>query len=211
MWHFEQAAHNLYLTMMKKTIYQYWHLDLQHFQYYSFFLFFVWWGYILHSFSIFLFFLFFLFIPSFHFFIILFLFHLKIIGRLTIIYNMWFLRYNIQLPWDPINYRTLTQSLKRSHSPATAHPICFVPTARMSLPPIWVKFHQSMHVSPPGVVVPTALPSPICATLVPFGVAPLSLATPSLFPSSYVFLSTFLWSSCGIVASSPLFPMMLYP
>ena len=56
----------------------------------------------------------------------------------------------------------------------------------------------------PVVPVLATLPSPICATLVPFGVTPSTHATLSLFPPFFVSLSTFARFSCRIVDSSPL-------
>lgn len=100
--------------------------------------------------------------------------------------------------------QVLIQSLEWIPDPATTHPVCFVPTTRMSLPPIWVQFHQCVHVIPLILSFPTMLPYPIYVAHVVSGVAPLNLATPSLFPPSSVYLSPFVCYSCHHVTSSPL-------
>lgn len=76
--------------------------------------------------------------------------------------------------------------------------------ARMSPLPIWAQFHQSMHIVPLGVHVPTVPPSPVCAALASSGDSPSTLKTPSLFHPSSFFLSTSVRSSCRVIASSPL-------
>lgn len=56
----------------------------------------------------------------------------------------------------------------------------------------------------PTVPIDDELPSPICAALVPFGVAPLTHATPSLFPPFSVSPSAFMQFTYFVVASSTL-------
>ena len=74
----------------------------------------------------------------------------------------------------------------------------------MILQPVWVQFHQSVNVVPPPVSIPTMLPSLVCATLVLLEVAASTLATPSLFPPSFIYLSAFAHSSYRDIASSSL-------
>lgn len=74
----------------------------------------------------------------------------------------------------------------------------------MSPLPIQVLFHPFSHVSPPIVSFVSMLPSPICAALVPFRVAPSTHETPSLFPPFSISLYTF------DVSLVSLFPVRVY-
>lgn len=103
------------------------------------------------------------------------------------------------------------KSLWRSVDPTTTHPVCFVLVSRMSLLPVWPYFHQSVHVVPLVVFVPSALPSPVCTTHVPSGVAASTLTILSLFPPSSIYLSSFACSSCHTITSFPLSPKLLSP
>ena len=107
--------------------------------------------------------------------------------------------------------QVLIQFVEWSHAPATAYPICFVSAAPMSLLPIRVQFHLYVYVVPPTVSVPATLPYLFYVASIPSRVTPSTLATPSLFPPSYFFLSAFVQSSCGIVSSSPLLPKIISP
>ena len=89
------------------------------------------------------------------------------------------------------------------------HPICLMPTILMSLLLVQVQFHPFVQVAPPVIHVLVSLPSPVCATPVPSGVAPSTHATPSLFPPFSVFLSAFPRSSYHILESSLLLPKTL--
>lgn len=107
--------------------------------------------------------------------------------------------------------QVLALSLEQSLAPAMVHPVCLMPVVLMIPLPIWALFHMYAHVAPPIVPIFVALPSPICATPVPFEVAPSTHATPSLFPPFLVSLSSFGHFACHVVASFPLWPKMLSP
>ena len=89
------------------------------------------------------------------------------------------------------------------------HPIFLMPTVMMSPLPVRALFHQSSQVVPPDIPILYVLPSPVCATPVPSGVAPSTHATPSLFPTFSIFLSALVRSSYRVLSSSPLLPKIL--
>ena len=68
---------------------------------------------------------------------------------------------------------------------------------------------MSIHVAPRNIYFLSALPSPVCAALVPSGVAPSTHATPLLFPPFSIFLSGFVQSSYHVVSFAPLFPKLI--
>jgi len=86
-----------------------------------------------------------------------------------------------------------------------------VPVARMSLLPVWVWFHHSVYASPLAMSIATVLPSPCYKIIVLPRVDASTLAMPSLFPPSSVYLSAFACSSCHAIVFLPLSPKMLSP
>lgn len=90
----------------------------------------------------------------------------------------------------------------------TIHLVCCMLVVMMSQYPVWVHFHQCVHIALLVVHGPSALPSPFCAALVlhlviasppPTSSLPLASASPSLFAQSF----------CFIVASLPQSPKLL--
>ncbi len=84
------------------------------------------------------------------------------------------------------------------------HPVCLMPVVLMNPLPVEVLFHLFSHVVPLAVLVFVVLPSPVCAALVPSGVAPSAHVTPSLFPQLFSYPSSFMQFACRTIASSPL-------
>ena len=83
----------------------------------------------------------------------------------------------------------LVLSHEKSLAPTMVHPFFLMPTVQMNQPLVRVVIRLFAHDSPPTVSTAAALPSLVGATLVLFGVSPLTHATPSLLLpfSSYPF------------------------
>lgn len=86
------------------------------------------------------------------------------------------------------------------------HCICLMPAILMNQLLVRELLRLFAHVTFPNVTIAIVLPSPICATLVRFGVSPLANATPSLILPFSSYPSAFTRLTCHAGASFPLYP-----